>query len=89
MFPAVGHARRLAQRRERCAGCRSQQVGGTVWYRWGRARNRPLMSRRSPANLEAGPHHPIHLLMDDSDAQTHVAYECIMQTHTYARSRTS
>ncbi len=84
MLPVVGHARRLAQCWERCVGCQRQQVGGTVWCRWGRARNRPLMSLRSPASLGAGPHHPIHLLMDDSDTQTHIVYECITQTHTCA-----
>lgn len=51
-----------------------------MWCRWGRARNRPLMSLRSPASLGAGPHHSICLLMGDT--QTHIACECLTQMHT-------
>lgn len=78
----MGQARCLAQCWERCVGCQRQQVCGTVWCRWECARNRPLMSLRSPASLGAGPPHSIHLLMDDSDKETCTAYECYTNTYT-------
>lgn len=69
MFPVLGHTQCLALCLERCVGRRKQQVCGTAWCRWGRAKNRLLMSLRSPASLGAGPPHPIHLLMDETTTQ--------------------
>lgn len=46
------------------------------------------MSLRSPAILGAGPHHPIHLLMDDSDTQTHIANMSVSHTHIHMHACT-
>lgn len=67
-LPSRGRALRLDQ----CwVGWRLQRVGGTVWYRWERARSRPQRSRRSPSSLAAGPRHSRHLQLSDGDAPKH------------------